>query len=96
MVNYKKLWPSFIFPDDLHMDADGSNQTRLTNNPAIDGTPAWSPRPWVLLWLDTLSKAPSSDAFLLACRLVQWHENSARYGYLSIEWPEVVSGRGKG
>jgi len=25
------------------MDADGSNQTRLTNNPADDGSPAWSP-----------------------------------------------------
>src|SRR5207302_2193555 len=25
------------------MDADGSNQTRLTNNPAHDGEPAWSP-----------------------------------------------------
>src|SRR2546422_583991 len=25
------------------MDADGSNQTRLTNNPARDGEPAWSP-----------------------------------------------------
>ena len=25
------------------MDADGSNQTRLTNNPAVDWTPAWSP-----------------------------------------------------
>ncbi len=25
------------------MDTDGSNQTRLTNNPAIDEGPAWSP-----------------------------------------------------
>jgi len=25
------------------MDADGNNQTRLTNNPANDGSPAWSP-----------------------------------------------------
>ena len=25
------------------MDADGSNQTRLTNNPADDWLPAWSP-----------------------------------------------------
>jgi TolB protein len=25
------------------MDADGSNQTRLTDNPAVDGAPAWSP-----------------------------------------------------
>ena len=25
------------------MNADGSNQTRLTNNPAEDGMPAWSP-----------------------------------------------------
>ena len=25
------------------MDADGSNQTRLTNNPAYDGLPVWSP-----------------------------------------------------
>ena len=25
------------------MDADGSNQTRLTDNPAIDDVPAWSP-----------------------------------------------------
>ena len=25
------------------MDADGSNQTRLTNNPASDAQPAWSP-----------------------------------------------------
>ena len=25
------------------MDADGSNLTRLTNNPAIDDSPAWSP-----------------------------------------------------
>ena len=25
------------------MDADGSNQTRLTNNPAWDCDPAWSP-----------------------------------------------------
>jgi Tol biopolymer transport system component len=25
------------------MDADGSNQTRLTNNPADDSSPAWSP-----------------------------------------------------
>lgn len=25
------------------MDADGSNQVNLTNNPAWDGTPAWSP-----------------------------------------------------
>ncbi len=25
------------------MDADGSNQTLLTNNPALDGLPAWSP-----------------------------------------------------
>jgi dipeptidyl aminopeptidase/acylaminoacyl peptidase len=25
------------------MDADGSGQTRLTNNPAGDGFPAWSP-----------------------------------------------------
>ena len=25
------------------MDADGSNQTRLTNNPANDASPAWSP-----------------------------------------------------
>ena len=25
------------------MDADGSNQTRLTNNPAFDFGPAWSP-----------------------------------------------------
>ncbi len=25
------------------MDADGSNQTRLTNNPAFDGVPVWSP-----------------------------------------------------
>ena len=25
------------------MNADGSNQTRLTNNPAIDNGPAWSP-----------------------------------------------------
>ena len=25
------------------MDADGSNQTRLTNNPAQDRVPAWSP-----------------------------------------------------
>ena len=24
------------------MDADGSNQTRLTNNPAFDGVPVWS------------------------------------------------------
>ena len=24
------------------MDADGSNQTRLTNNPALDAYPAWS------------------------------------------------------
>ena len=25
------------------MNADGSNQTRLTNNPAWDARPAWSP-----------------------------------------------------
>ena len=25
------------------MDADGSNQTRLTDNPAYNGGPAWSP-----------------------------------------------------
>ena len=25
------------------MDADGSNQHRLTNNPADDGYPVWSP-----------------------------------------------------
>ena len=25
------------------MNADGSDQTRLTNNPANDGSPAWSP-----------------------------------------------------
>ena len=25
------------------MDADGSGQTNLTNNPAYDGYPAWSP-----------------------------------------------------
>ena len=25
------------------MNADGSGQTRLTNNPAADGEPAWSP-----------------------------------------------------
>jgi TolB protein len=25
------------------MNADGSNQTRLTNNPAFDFAPAWSP-----------------------------------------------------
>ena len=25
------------------MNADGSNQTRLTNNPALDSGPAWSP-----------------------------------------------------
>src|SRR5207247_2169605 len=25
------------------MNADGSNQTRLTNNPAVDREPAWSP-----------------------------------------------------
>ncbi len=25
------------------MDADGSNQTRLTNNPATDWTTSWSP-----------------------------------------------------
>ena len=25
------------------MDADGSNQTNLTNNPAQDGYPSWSP-----------------------------------------------------
>jgi Tol biopolymer transport system component len=25
------------------MDADGSNQTRLTNNPATDWMPSWSP-----------------------------------------------------
>ena len=25
------------------MNADGSNQTNLTNNPAYDGTMAWSP-----------------------------------------------------
>ncbi len=25
------------------MDADGSNQVRLTNNTAFDGVPAWSP-----------------------------------------------------
>ena len=25
------------------MNADGSDQTNLTNNPAYDGTPAWSP-----------------------------------------------------
>jgi TolB protein len=25
------------------MNADGTNQTRLTNNPASDGLPAWSP-----------------------------------------------------
>ena len=25
------------------MDADGTNQIRLTNNPASDGRPAWSP-----------------------------------------------------
>ena len=25
------------------MNADGSGQTRLTNNPATDGDPAWSP-----------------------------------------------------
>jgi Tol biopolymer transport system component len=25
------------------MNADGSEQRRLTNNPAIDGRPSWSP-----------------------------------------------------
>jgi hypothetical protein len=25
------------------MNADGSNQTRLTNNPAADGQPSWGP-----------------------------------------------------
>ncbi len=25
------------------MDADGSNQTRLTNNPSLDAFPVWSP-----------------------------------------------------
>jgi TolB protein len=25
------------------MNADGSGQTRLTDNPAADGSPAWSP-----------------------------------------------------
>ena len=27
------------------MNADGSNQTNLTNNPARDGEPSWSPAP---------------------------------------------------
>ena len=25
------------------MNADGSGQTRLTNNPVLDGSPSWSP-----------------------------------------------------
>ena len=32
-------------PNEIYvMNADGSNQTRLTNNPADDTEPSWSPR----------------------------------------------------
>lgn len=39
----REVGPSGVDYDIYVMDADGSNLTRLTNNPAFDAVPAWSP-----------------------------------------------------
>jgi len=49
ITNYGGIIVSLLVPDrdgnlEVYvMNSDGSNQTRLTDNPALDGVPAWAP-----------------------------------------------------
>src|SRR5438132_1543575 len=56
-------------PDGNHevyvMDADGSHQTRLTNNPADDILPAWSPDGTKIAWSTNRLGGSNSEIFVM-------------------------------
>jgi TolB protein len=50
------------------MNADGSGQTRLTDNFAFDGTPSWSPDGTQIVFHEALGSGQGNELFLMTLR----------------------------
>ncbi len=59
------------------MNADGSNQTNISNSPVFDAQPDWSPDGSTIVWNSTRDSLPGGVNFEIYAMNPGWHRRAA-------------------
>ena len=71
------------------MDADGRNQTNLTNNPAFDHSPSWSPDGKKIAFYSLRKDVPDQKEYGLDGRM--WYEYNAEIYVMNADGSELTN-----